>query len=128
MTSTSTTQNIHIRSSYDKVFDYLQQPVNQREWAIHFVKDVKEGPDGYIAVLPFGELPLKMHSDKTTGILDMELGQSRIPTRLISKGPNECLYIFTLFRPEGISDMEWLQVAIPNLREELFSLKQILER
>ena len=122
-----TTQTISINAEYDLAFDYLSNPLTQKEWAINFMKDVKKTDEGFIAVTPFGEMPLKLRTDKQTGILDINLGGGKpIPTRLIKNG-NGCEYMFTLFQPNGMPDIAWEQEGIPAMAEELKALKSILE-
>ena len=123
----ATTQTISINAEYSRVFDYISNPLTQKEWAINFMKDVKETDDGFIAVTPFGEMPLEFMADKQTGIIDIILGGGKpIPTRLI-KNKNGCEYMFTLFQPNGMPDIAWEQEGIPGLVTELKELKSILE-
>lgn len=122
-----TTQAISINAEYDLAFDYISNPLTQKEWAINFMKDVKKTDGGFIAVTPFGEMPLKFRTDKQTGIIDIILGGGEpIPTRLIKNG-NGCEYMFTLFQPNGMPDIAWEQEGIPGMAEELKELKSILE-
>ena len=123
----ATTQTISINAEYSRVFDYISNPLTQKEWAINFMKDVKETDDEFIAVTPFGEMPLEFMADKQTGIIDIILdGGKPIPTRLI-KNENGCEYMFTLFQPNGMPDIAWEQEGIPGLVTELKELKSILE-
>ena len=122
-----TTQTISISAEYETAFDYISNPLTQKEWAINFMKDVKKTDDGFIAVTPFGEMPLKFRTDQSTGIIDIILGDGEpIPTRLI-KNDLGCEYMFTLFQPNGMPDLAWKQQGIPGLITELKELKSILE-
>lgn len=122
-----TTQTISINAEYDLAFDYISNPLAQKEWAINFMKDVKKTDDGFIAVTSFGEMSLKFRTDKQTGIIDIILGGGEpIPTRLIKNGSG-CEYMFTLFQPKGMPDIAWEQEGIPGMAEELKELKSILE-
>jgi hypothetical protein len=122
-----TTQTISINAHYDLAFDYISNPLTQKEWAINFMKDVKKTDDGFIAVTPFGEMPLKFRTDKQTGIIDIILGDGEpIPTRLIKNGSG-CEYMFTLFQPNGMPEIAWEKEGIPGMAEELKELKSILE-
>ena len=123
-----TTQTISINAEYDRVFDYISNPLTQKEWAINFMKDVKETDNGFIAVTPFGEMPLELLADKQTGIIDIILGGGEpIPTRLI-KNENGCEYLFTIFQPNGMPEIAFEKEGIPGLAEELKELKSILEK
>ncbi len=122
-----TTQTISINAEYDKAFNYISNPLTQKEWAINFMKDVKKTENGFIAVTPFGEMPLKFRTDKQTGTIDIILGGGKpIPTRLI-KNESGCEYIFTLFQSKGMPDIAWKKEGILGLVEELKELKSILE-
>ncbi len=122
-----TTQTISINAEYEKAFDYISNPLTQKEWAVNFMKDVKEVENGFIAVTPFGEMPLEFSSDRKTGTIDIVLGGGEpIPTRLIKNG-NGCEYMFTLFQPNGMPDVIWEKEGISGLMEELEVLKSILE-
>jgi hypothetical protein len=123
-----TTQTISINAEYNKAFDYISNPLTQKEWAIKFIKDVKETDNGFIAVTTFGEMPLAFRTDERTGIIDIILGSGEpIPTRLI-KNENGCEYLFTLFQPRGMPDFAWEKEAISDLTSELKELKSILEK
>jgi len=102
-----TTQTISINAEYDKAFNYISNPLTQKEWAINFMKDVKKVENGFIAVTPFGEMPLEFRTEKRTGTIDIILGGGEpIPTRLI-KNENGCEYMFTLFQPKEMPDIAW---------------------
>ena len=122
-----TTQTISIHAEYEKAFNYISNPLKQKEWAVNFMKDVKKTEDGFMAVTPFGEMPLELRSDRQTGIIDIILGGGEpIPTRLINNG-NGCEYMFTLFQPQGMPDIVWEKEGVSGLMEELKELKSILE-
>ncbi len=123
-----TTQTVSINTDYDQAFDYISNPLNQQEWAFNFIKEVKPTNDGFLALTPYGEVPLEFHSDKKTGIIDVVLDKGEpIPTRLI-KNQSGCEYIFTLFQPKGMPETVWRKEGIPGLKEELETLKLILEK
>lgn len=122
-----TTQTISINAHYEMVFDYISNPLTQKEWAINFMKDVQETEAGFMAITPFGKVPLAFKSEKATGIIDIVLGGGEpIRTRLI-KNKEACEYLFTLFQPKGMPDVAWINDGIPGLAEELKMLKSILE-
>ncbi|RMG28211.1 MAG: hypothetical protein D6730_05860 [Bacteroidetes bacterium] len=122
------TQTVSIHADYDQAFDYLSNPMNQKEWAINFIRDVRQTDEGFIAVTPFGEAPLAFFCDKQTGVIDILIGGGEpIPTRLI-KNQTGCEYVFTLFQPQGMPEPAWEHEAIPGLIEELQTLKSILEK
>ena len=122
-----TTQTISIHTNYNKAFDYLANPLNQKEWAINFIQDIKQTAHGFLAITPLGETPVQFITNKQAGIIDMQLGNADpINTRLI-KNQHGCEYVFTLFQPQGMPDHVWQNEGIPSLQEELKVLKSILE-
>ena len=123
-----TTQTISINAHYDMAFDYISNPLTQKEWAINFMKDVEKTEAGFMATTPFGKIPLAFESDKATGVIDIILGGGEpIRTRLI-KNKEACEYLFTLFQPENMPDAAWENEGISGLAEELTTLKSILEK
>ena len=56
-----------LNCSYNKAFNYLAAPLNQKEWAIHFFQDIEEINGVYMATLPFGKIPLEIKSNNNTG-------------------------------------------------------------
>lgn len=125
---TVVTVSVTINCTYDNAFEYLSIPINQKEWAIHFFQDIEEIDGAYIATLPFGKLPIDIKSDYKTGVLDIYLGDNNpIPTRLIQIEEDISVYNFTLTQPKNMPDEVWNNVALPNMREELDTLKSILE-
>ncbi len=124
----ATTQTISINAPYDKAFDYLANPLTQKEWAINFMKDVRKTDNGFIAVTPFGEMELELDTDKQTGIINIILNRGEpIATRLI-KNEEGCEFLFTLFQPNEMPDAAWKKETVLGLMEELEQLKSILER
>lgn len=122
-----TTQTITINAEFNTAFDYISNPLTQKEWAINFIKDVKSVNNAFVATTPFGEMPLKFKTDKETGVIDIIIGDGEpIPTRLI-KNEKGCEYMFTLFQPKGMPEFVWKNEGIPGLTEELNKLKSILE-
>jgi len=122
------TLSVTINCSYDKAFEYLSIPINQKEWAIHFFQDIEEIDGKIIATLPFGKLPMEIKSDYETGILDIYLGEGKpTRTRLINIDDNINVYNFTLAQPKGMPDEVWENKALPDMQDELNTLKRILE-
>ena len=125
---TVTTQTISIKADFEKAFSYISNPLNQKKWAINFIKDVKEVGNGFIAITPFGEAPIQIKSDINNGLIDILIGENPSPThtRLI-KNEEGCEYIFTLLKPNEMPEQLWLNQGVPGLIEELQTLKSILE-
>lgn len=122
------TLSVTINCSFDTAFKYLKTPINQKEWAIHFFQDIEEIDGKTIATLPFGKLPMEIKSDYETGVLDIYLGNGKpTRTRIIEIEENLCIYNFTLAQPKGMPDEVWKNKALPDMRDELNTLKLILE-
>lgn len=124
-----TVQNVHINCPFDLAWDYLNEPLNQKEWGIHFYKDIKKVGNDYIASIPFGDIPFKIETSKNTGSIDLHFGGGEaVPSRLIKSSEHSCLYVFILFQPEPMPTIAWEKQGIPNMVEELELLKAILEQ
>lgn len=124
-----TVQHVHINCPFDLAWDYLKEPMNQKEWGIHFYKDVKKVGNEYIATIPFGEVTFKLEANEITGSIDLHFGDGEaVPSRLIKSSERSCLYVFILFQPKAMPDAAWEQQGIPNMVEELQLLKSILEK
>lgn len=122
-----TTQTVSIKAEFEKAFEYIANPLNQKEWAINFIKDIKETDAGFMALTPFGKTPLRFQSNKETGVIDIYMGDT-IPTRTrLIKNEEGCEYLFTLLKPKEMPEIAWKNQGIPGLVEELETLKSILE-
>ena len=121
-------QHIHIGCDFDTAWAYLTDPLNQAEWGIHFFREIMQEDNQYMAVLPFGKLPMRLVADRESGCIDLFLGDGQ-PThmRLVKSSETSCLFVFILFQPTGMPDEVWQSEGIPNLTEELALLKHILE-
>ena len=124
-----TTQTVSIQADFEKAFKYISNPLNQKEWAINFIKDMRETSTGFIALTPFGETQVKFNADFETGVIDILLGDGKNPscTRLI-RNEEGCEYTFTLSKPNEMPKPVWQSQGIPGLIEELQTLKSILEK
>jgi len=124
-----TTQTISIERDYKSAFEYISNPLNQKEWAVNFIKDIKTSVGGFIAQTPFGETPISFNVDIDTGVIDIIMGEGNnpTPTRLVKNGAG-CEYIFTLRKPTNMPEEAWQAEGIPGLIEELEVLKSILEK
>lgn len=124
----TTTRYVNIGASYDKVFDYLTDPLLYKEWSTNFIADVTLENGEYFAVTPMGKVKFVVKSDKQTGNIDLFFGDRSfpIPTRLLRNAAG-VTYLFTLFQADGMPDAVWQQ-GITGLIEELQILKTILEK
>lgn len=125
----TTTQFVSINASYDKVFDYLKNPLLYKDWSINFIKDVIVENNETFAITPMGKTKFWVKGDKSTGNIDIFMGAGRhpTPTRLLPNGDG-VTYLFTLFQPDGMPDIIWNEQGIPSLVEELETLKNIMEK
>jgi hypothetical protein len=124
----ASTLTVSINADYNEAFNYIADPMNQKEWAINFVKDVKETSTGHVATTIMGESSFEVFSNKELGTIDLLFGQGdKIPTRLV-KNNGSVEYIFTLFKPDEMPEFVWENEGVAGLREELDTLKTILEK
>jgi hypothetical protein len=126
------TKTINIKASPDKVWDYVNDLSKWAEWAIHNVKSLRQGNDGFwLMDGPRGTSKVKMNSDKTTGILDHDFidpgeGHWKVTCRVVS-GNLGSHFMITFTKPEQMPD-EAFEMGMKMLDEELLKLKEILEK
>jgi hypothetical protein len=84
------TKTINIKASPDNGWDYINDLSKWAEWAIHNVKSVRQGENGFwLMDGPRGTSKVKMNSDKTIGILDHDFldpgeGYWKVPCRVVA--------------------------------------------
>jgi hypothetical protein len=122
----SVTLSVTIDAPYDAAFDYLSDGSNAAAWGVNFVKEVKETPSGLAMVTPFGEFPFRVRADRETGVVDHVVGEALYPARLVGNADGVD-YMFTLQQPPEMPDDAFDAYGIPGMREELDTLKRILE-
>ena len=124
-----TVQVQELKCSFSTAWEYLTEPMNQKEWGIHFYKDIQKSEGNYLATLPFGTVPLSLQCDRESGSIDIQLGEAPpVPTRLIKLTEEVCLYVFVLSRPREMPEPAWFNQGVPNMEEELQVLAGILEK
>lgn len=69
----TTTRYVSIGASYDKVFDYLTNPLLYKEWSTNFISDVMLENGEHYAVTPMGKVKFVVKGDKQTGNIDLFL-------------------------------------------------------
>lgn len=119
----TTTQYVSINASYDKVFEYLTNPLFYKEWSTNFITDILLEGKEHFAITPMGKVKFVVNGDKATGNIDLFFGDAPfpIPTRLLRNGGG-VTYLFTLFQADGMPDVAW-EPGIAGLIEELQTLK-----
>ncbi|MBC7749365.1 MAG: SRPBCC family protein [Methylotenera sp.] len=126
------TKTVNIKAPTDKVWVYINDLSKWTEWAIHNVKSVKQGENGIWHMEgPRGTSKVKMHSDKTSGLLDHEFidpseGHWKVPCRVVEGSEGSHLTI-TFTKPEQMPD-EAFETGMKMLDEELAKLKEIIEK
>jgi hypothetical protein len=126
------TKTINIKANPDKVWDYINDLSKWAEWAIHNVKSVRQGDNGFWLMDGLrGTSRVKMNSDKTTGILDHDFidpgeGHWKVPCRVVA-GNLGSHFMITFTKPEQMPD-EAFQMGMKMLDEELLKLKEVLEK
>jgi hypothetical protein len=117
------TKYVSISAPYNKVFDYLTNPLLYKEWSTNFIADVIPENDEHYAVTPMGKVKFAVKGDKQTGNIDLFFGDAPLPisTRLF-RNAEGVTYLFTLFQADSMPDQEW-ESGIAGLIEELELLK-----
>ncbi len=131
MTNTIT-KTINIKVSPDKAWDYVNDLSKWADWAIHNVKSVRQGDNGFwLMDGPGGISSVKMNSDKTTGILDHDFidpgeGHWKVLCRVVA-GNLGSHFMITFTKPFQMPD-EAFEMGMKVLDEELLKLKEVLEK
>ena len=126
------TKTVNIKTNTDKVWDYVNDLSKWSEWAIHNVKSVRQGDNGFwLMDGPRGTSKVKMKSDKTTGILDHDFidpgeGHWSVPCRVVA-GNLGSHFMITFTKPGQMPD-EAFEMGMTLLDEELLKLKEVLEK
>ena len=126
------TKTVNIKAPTDKVWAYINDLSKWAEWAIHNVKSVKQGENGiWLMEGQRGISKVKMHSDKTSGLLDHDFidpseGHWKVPCRVVAGSEGSHLMI-TFTKPEQMPD-EAFEMGMKMLDEELAKLKEIMEK
>ncbi len=124
-TARSVTLSVTIDAPYEVAFAYLSDGRHAAEWAINFLKEVREADGGLTVVTPFGEQPYIVRADLETGVVDQVIGDTTSAARLVPNAEGVD-YLFTLQQPAGMPD-DAFDGGVRGLREELDTLKNILE-
>ncbi|MCI0633832.1 MAG: hypothetical protein L0206_07960 [Actinobacteria bacterium] len=123
----SATLSVTIEVPYDVAFDYLSDGRHAAEWGINFVRGVKEASEGGLTmVTPYGDQPFRVRADRETGIVDHFVGDDFFPARVVANGEGVD-YTITLQQPANMPDEAFDGEGVPGLREEMETLKKILE-
>ncbi len=121
------THTVTIDAPFHIAWNYVSDWRNQPEWAVNFVKSVRQDDDQIYMTTVFGESAIEWRVDHTLGTVDiLSADGSMTPTRLLQLGDN-LLYSFTFSMPADIPP-HILKEGQENMDEELLMLKQIVEK
>lgn len=130
---TSVTKTIQIQCPIEKAFEFLADPANMPQWAIHNLKAIEPATaTSWRIDTPRGAGMFVPHFEQAHGIVDHEFidpkeGSWQVPARVVSLGPETSLYMITLTKPEPMS-AEAFEQGMVLMDDELKTLKNILEQ
>jgi len=127
----SVTESCVVPQPKEVVLDFLSNYDNMPKWATQFVKSIHQKNGRTKAVTPFGEVFVRIDSDRKSGVIDIFAGpvESQMNPafmRVISFSPNSCGVTFTFFQwPETTDQMwemfcDWIKIEVGNIKK-LFS-------
>ncbi len=120
------THSIILNVPYDRAYDYLSDWRNQPEWAVNFVKGIRQEGEQIIMTTPNGDVPIQWRTNRELGAIDTVFpGDTVLPTRLTAIG-DSLVYTFTFSLPAETPEAEFKK-AQASMDEELANLKRILE-
>ena len=127
----SVTESCVVSKPFGVVFGFLSEYDNMPKWSTKFVQAIKTEDGHTKAVTPFGEMFVRMDSDRKTRVIDIFAGptQSEMSPaymRVISFSDNSCGVTFTFFQWPHTTDQmwemfcDWIKIEIGNIKK-LFS-------
>src|SRR5262249_19451908 len=124
----TSTHTLTLDAPKQRTFDFLSRSENLPKWAILFCRRLEAVAAGqYKVVTPQGEIFFRIEGDAQTGVIDMyggpnETALAHWPTRVISLGNDQRMFIFTALQYPGISDSHFatqcrgLEQEFPNIK------------
>jgi hypothetical protein len=127
----TSTHTLHLKAPKARAFDFLSRIENLPKWATLFCQKLDRDAAGrHKVTTPQGEIFFRIDSYPRTGVIDMfggptEAALAHWPTRIISLGNAESLFIFTALQYPGIPDAEFaaqcqgLEREFPHIKAEV---------
>jgi hypothetical protein len=88
----------------DEVFAFLSDVDNLPLWATEFARELRREGTRTVVVNGLGEFVFSIDADDDTGVIDMYADGALFPTRVVSLGPKQSAYTFTMFKAPGMPD------------------------
>ncbi len=126
------TKTVNIKAPTGKVWAYVNDLSKWAEWAIHNVKSVRPGENGFwLMDGPRGTSKVKMNSNQAAGLLDHDFidpaeGHWKAPCRVVD-GSEGSHFMITFTKPEQMPN-ETFEMGMKMLDEEMAQLKYLLEK
>ena len=111
MTYRSRHVSVSIKSSPDRVYEFVSNPSNLPKWAAGLSGSIEEIEGDLIAESPMGLVKIKFASDNTFGILDhyvmLPSGEIIYNPMRVFQNENGSELVFTLYQRPGMSDQNF---------------------
>lgn len=125
---------VWIQAAAETVYDFTADPQTWPRWAAGLASgDLRQGPQGWVADSPMGEVVVEFSPPNAFGVLDhlvrLPDGEAVYnPLRVVPAGPGEprCEVVFSLRRRAGMSDEEFEADAAAVLAD-LETLRDLVE-
>ncbi len=126
----SAIKSVDIAAAPEKVYAFLENPMNWPRYAVVNLKTVSPGKDGWFkAVTKFGEGEIKISGVKDLGVFDHiwrdPQATWKVYGRVVPNGEGSTTTM-TLFQPSVMSDAQFDQ-AMKEMDIEMAKLKEIME-
>jgi len=128
----TSTHTLTLDAPKQRTFDFLSRIENLPKWATLFCRRLEAVAAGqYKVVTPQGEIFFRIEGDAQTGVIDMyggpnETALAHWPTRVISLGNDQSMFIFTALQYPGISDSDFA-TQCRGLEQEFPHIKAYVE-
>lgn len=128
----SRTASVVVQAPREEVYSFLSRTENAPEWATEFVRELKVVDGKHKAITPMGEVFFRVEADEGTGVVDVFAGPAEgemaiSPGRVVALPRGTTAFLFTLFRPPGVSEEEFAG-QFESLQRELGNLRRRFSR
>lgn len=124
----SVTESCVLSKPKSVVFDFLSDFDNLPKWATQFVKNITIVDGKKKALTPFGEVFVRIESDRNSGTIDFYAGPTETAMnaafmRVVPFSNDSCGVTFTFFKypqtPDDIWELfrEWIKIEVGNIKK-----------
>lgn len=123
--------SVSINAPFDKVYNFISDPMNLPKWASGLSKShIEKSGDLWVADSPMGKVKVRFAEKNKLGIVDHDVilpnGEVNNNPLRVMKNADGSEVVFTLFRQKGVTDQAYAKDA-QTIESDLLKLKETLE-